>query len=160
MRRSRRGVSVFRADDEHIHHRLLRLGITPRRSVAVLLFLTLGAASTGAMFLGYPEAALLALGGFASAAVELAYRLPREGTPSVADAVLYLLGANVLVDESFGAETGHLAEVIEIQPYRLQLTAEPELAKHTVRDQPQPVSKAAEGGGTDDVVLALGEEPH
>jgi UDP-GlcNAc:undecaprenyl-phosphate GlcNAc-1-phosphate transferase len=160
MRRSRRGVSVFRADDEHIHHRLLRLGISPRRSVAVLLFLTLSAASTAAMFLGYPQAALLALGGIASAAVELAYRLPREGKPSAADAILYLFGANVPMEEASEAAVGHLAEVIEIRPYRLQNTPEPELPKKVAHDPPQPVSKAAEGGGEDDVVLALGEDPH
>ena len=45
LRRWRRGVSVFRADDEHLHHRLLRLGTTPHRAAACLWFVTIACAS-------------------------------------------------------------------------------------------------------------------
>lgn len=44
MRRYRRRTSIFTADDNHLHHRLLRLGFSPARAVVVLLLVTLGAA--------------------------------------------------------------------------------------------------------------------
>jgi UDP-GlcNAc:undecaprenyl-phosphate/decaprenyl-phosphate GlcNAc-1-phosphate transferase len=40
VRRWVRGQPVFRADSEHIHHRLLRLGLTPRSAVLVLWYLS------------------------------------------------------------------------------------------------------------------------
>lgn len=44
MRRYRRRTSIFMADDNHLHHRLLRLGLSPTRAVSVLLLVTAGAA--------------------------------------------------------------------------------------------------------------------
>ena len=38
-RRLARGTPVFRADSEHIHHRLLRLGLSPRSALLVLWYL-------------------------------------------------------------------------------------------------------------------------
>ncbi|HKQ59129.1 MAG TPA: MraY family glycosyltransferase, partial [Candidatus Eisenbacteria bacterium] len=40
-RRARRGTPVFRPDSEHIHHRLLRLGLSPRSALFVLWYLCL-----------------------------------------------------------------------------------------------------------------------
>jgi UDP-GlcNAc:undecaprenyl-phosphate GlcNAc-1-phosphate transferase len=39
VRRARHGQPVFRADSEHIHHRLLRLGLSPRAALFVLWYL-------------------------------------------------------------------------------------------------------------------------
>jgi len=39
VRRAARGTPVFRGDTEHIHHRLLRLGLSPRNAVFVLWYL-------------------------------------------------------------------------------------------------------------------------
>lgn len=44
MRRYRRRTSIFMADDNHLHHRLLRLGLSPTRAVSALLLVTAGAA--------------------------------------------------------------------------------------------------------------------
>jgi len=41
VRRVARGRPVFRADSEHIHHRLLRLGLSPRGTLFVLWYLCL-----------------------------------------------------------------------------------------------------------------------
>ena len=41
MRRASRGTPVFRPDSEHIHHRLLRLGLSPRNALFVLWYLCL-----------------------------------------------------------------------------------------------------------------------
>ena len=40
-RRALRGTPVWRADSEHIHHRLLRLGLSPRNALFVLWYLCL-----------------------------------------------------------------------------------------------------------------------
>jgi UDP-GlcNAc:undecaprenyl-phosphate GlcNAc-1-phosphate transferase len=40
-RRALRGTPVFRPDSEHIHHRLLRLGLSPRNALFVLWYLCL-----------------------------------------------------------------------------------------------------------------------
>jgi len=152
VRRTRRGVSVFQADDEHVHHRLLRLEISPRRAVFVLLSLSLMVASLGTALYGHLEATLLALGAFSAAAVELAYTLPREGSPTVSEALLYLLGARSYLDAASNPASGQLAEVIEMRPYRrphgAPLPPKPE--------EPAPATARSE----EDVVLALGDEPH
>jgi len=43
LRRYRRRTSIFLADDFHFHHRLLRLGFSPRGAVLTLLLITAGA---------------------------------------------------------------------------------------------------------------------
>lgn len=54
LRRFMNGQSIFQADNKHIHHRLVRLGLTHRRAVLALYFLTvlLGIAS---MFLVHSQ---------------------------------------------------------------------------------------------------------
>jgi len=42
VRRYRRRTSIFTADDNHLHHRLLRLGLSPARAVVALLLVTMG----------------------------------------------------------------------------------------------------------------------
>ncbi len=51
LRRTARGVHIFRADRDHIHHRLLLLGLTPRRAVLVLYGATAFASSLALMTL-------------------------------------------------------------------------------------------------------------
>lgn len=52
LRRSRNGVHPFTADRQHLHHRLLRLGLTPRQVVMVFVYVSL--------YLGF-SASLMAL---------------------------------------------------------------------------------------------------
>ncbi|MBD3221796.1 hypothetical protein GF314_11200 [bacterium] len=42
LRRYRHRTSLFTADDNHLHHRLVRLGFSPARAVATLLLVTAG----------------------------------------------------------------------------------------------------------------------
>jgi hypothetical protein len=42
LRRYRRRTSIFTADDNHLHHRLLRLGFSPAQAVSTLLLVTAG----------------------------------------------------------------------------------------------------------------------
>jgi UDP-GlcNAc:undecaprenyl-phosphate GlcNAc-1-phosphate transferase len=157
LRRRRRGVSVFRADDEHLHHRLMRLGMTSRRAVAVLLLLTVACAAAGAMALGRTEAALLVLGGVAAAAVELAYTLPHEGSPRVGEALRYLAGFGRLSPEPAPQElpvAAQLAPIIAIDPYQRRREQSAELPSAAGERAVQSAS-----GHESDVVLALGDEP-
>lgn len=64
LRRWRRGDPFYKGDLGHIHHRLLALGLTPRRVVVILYVISglLAVASLGLAFLK-PWAALLALAG-------------------------------------------------------------------------------------------------
>ena len=157
LRRRRRGVSVFRADDEHLHHRLMRLGMTARRAVAVLLLLTVACAAAGAMALGRTEAALLVLGGIAAAAVELAYTLPHDGSPRVGEALRYLAGFGRLAPEppaELVPAASQLAPIIAIDPYQRRREASEIPAVAAEREVvPRPTESEA------DVVLALVDEP-
>jgi UDP-GlcNAc:undecaprenyl-phosphate/decaprenyl-phosphate GlcNAc-1-phosphate transferase len=68
IRRLLRGTPVFRADSEHIHHRLLRLGLSPRNALFVLWYLCIYLGVMAVVLAAMPReyawmvAALLALG--------------------------------------------------------------------------------------------------
>jgi UDP-GlcNAc:undecaprenyl-phosphate GlcNAc-1-phosphate transferase len=75
-RRAARGVPLFAADREHLHHKLLDLGLSPRGAVLVLwgaagLFAAVAVALAGVG----PWHAMAYLGGLAAAAVVAAWRL-------------------------------------------------------------------------------------
>lgn len=162
LRRRRRRVSVFCADAEHLHHRLVRLGCPPRRAVAALCFLSLAGASLGNMAYGLAGAGIIALGAAAAAAIEFAYTLPRGGHPTAREAVAYLLGHGRLPGLE-PDEVGQLAEVIEMSVWRESRRPQPK-----VTPAPAPPAPAAQGPAPaprpatvaeeEDVVLALGEE--
>jgi len=67
-RRAARGTPVFRPDSEHIHHRLLRLGLSPRNALFVLWYLCLYLGVMAVVLAALPRtyawmmAGLLALG--------------------------------------------------------------------------------------------------
>jgi UDP-GlcNAc:undecaprenyl-phosphate GlcNAc-1-phosphate transferase len=68
VRRLARGRPVFRADSEHIHHRLLRLGLSPRSALLVLWYLCIYLGIMAVVLAAMPReyawmiVALLALG--------------------------------------------------------------------------------------------------
>ena len=68
------GGGVFEADGEHIHHRLLKLGLNHRRAVMLLhgVGLLLAAIGVGSMFLSHRQAAVLLLTIIAAGFVGLA----------------------------------------------------------------------------------------
>ena len=167
LRRRRRGLSIFRADDEHLHHRLLRLGMSPRRATGALWFATLAFASLGTVVDGRQSAAILAVGALAAMAIELAYTLPKEGRPTVAEAMSYLLGLRDQLEDEISHR--QLAEIIEMPRFssRTELQegqATPPVAK--VEKPPKEkqalrAAKAEQGGAAkDDVILALRDENH
>lgn len=143
LRRWRRRVSVFRPDAEHLHHRLLQLGTTPRRATFCLWALTLAASAGAARLLGVQGAGILALGGLSAAAVELAYTLQHDRHPRPRRVFGYLLGVHTNLFPIDPAE--HLADVIEMTSYRRRR-----------RDEPAASSAVASSGGAD---LPPHEEP-
>jgi UDP-GlcNAc:undecaprenyl-phosphate GlcNAc-1-phosphate transferase len=171
VRRRRRGQSVFRADDEHLHHRLLRLGMTPRRATGALWFATLAAASLGMVLDGQTSVAILAVGALAAMGIELAYTLPRQGRPAAGEALSYLFGLRDHLEEDVPRR--QLAEIIEMprfapQPWTaargVEETAVPVHAEAPAALPTAPASglmaaEAKEGSvAGEDVILALGED--
>ncbi len=176
VRRRRRGLSVFRADDEHLHHRLLRLGMTPRRAAGTLWFATAAFASLGLVLDGFNSAGILAVGALSAMAIDLAYTLPRQGSPRAPEAIKYLLGMRDHLEGQMPRR--QLAEIIEMPRFAPQpwtaaraeadavdavaagdaesIPASAEVASRDLR-----AAEAKEGSGSgDDVILAIGEDKH
>jgi UDP-GlcNAc:undecaprenyl-phosphate GlcNAc-1-phosphate transferase len=60
LRRAIRGGEVFRADRDHIHHRMVRLGLTPRRAVMLLYGISVLLGSLALAILSGPKQTLWA----------------------------------------------------------------------------------------------------
>lgn len=162
LRRWRRGLSIFRPDAEHLHHRLLELGTSPIRATLCLWFVTLAAASTGALVLGAPSAIVLAVAAGAGAAIEFAYTLQRDRHPGPLRVLGYLLGTHATLLPS--DPTQRLAKVIEMEAYRSRVTVPDPATTPTVGERVEGSRDAApapaeETKAPDDVVLALPDEP-
>jgi UDP-GlcNAc:undecaprenyl-phosphate GlcNAc-1-phosphate transferase len=117
LRRWRRGSSVFRPDAEHLHHRLLEVGVSPFRAIIVLWSVTAAAAAAGVAIAVHWSAALVVVAGTAIAFVELAYTLNREDDPSLAQVLGYIVGVRRHLD-AVQEVTSQLAEVIEMDSWR------------------------------------------
>jgi len=59
VRRSSHGNSVFEADRQHIHHVLLSLGLSPRRTLLLLYSITAALGAVGLTLVGGPRTAAL-----------------------------------------------------------------------------------------------------
>jgi UDP-GlcNAc:undecaprenyl-phosphate/decaprenyl-phosphate GlcNAc-1-phosphate transferase len=59
VRRSSRGNSVFEADQQHVHHVLLSLGLSPRRTLLLLYSITAVLGAVGLTLVGGPRTAAL-----------------------------------------------------------------------------------------------------
>lgn len=159
LRRWRRHVSVFRPDAEHLHHRLLALGSTPRRATVCLWFFTLAAASFAVALLGFDGAAIVALGALSAGSLELAYTIQQDRHPRLRRVFGYLLGVHTNLFPIDPAE--HLADVIEMTSYRRR----PDEEQTEIPAAPlAPVDPAVASGTAgpssteSDVVLAVPEE--
>ena len=99
-RRARGGHGLFRPDAMHIHHRLIRFGMSPRRTVGTILLLTLGAAGVavastvdGASAWLTVSLLAVALAFFGVARTHRAAETDLESDASFREVVSYLLGA-------------------------------------------------------------------
>lgn len=97
VRRSRNRQAIFRPDSMHIHHRLIRFGLTPRRTVLTILAVTLFAAGQSLAFFVEGTRLLLVASTLAVALVVVQLRRPSrenlvQSDASFREIVFYLLG--------------------------------------------------------------------
>jgi UDP-GlcNAc:undecaprenyl-phosphate GlcNAc-1-phosphate transferase len=116
LRRARNGRRLFRPDSMHLHHRMVRFGLSPRRTVLTILAITFFAAGQALVFFVQGTRALLVATTAAAllAGVQMVHRRQRqlvESDTSFREILFYFLGAkegrSPLMHESVG-----MAEVI------------------------------------------------
>ena len=121
LRRYRRRTSIFAADDNHLHHRLLRLGFSPARAVSTLLLVTAGSGLfalsdfLGLAWLGLP--AMAAWMGAAQLGALQHLRNRRHGWDLFSE-LSYALGFDDGLIERGGLVDRRVAEVIDLQVAR------------------------------------------
>jgi UDP-GlcNAc:undecaprenyl-phosphate GlcNAc-1-phosphate transferase len=121
LRRYRRRTSIFTADDNHLHHRLLRLGFSPARAVSTLLLVTAGSGLfalsdfLGLAWLGLP--AMAAWMGAAQLGALQHLRNRRNGWDLFSE-LSYALGFDDGLVERGGLVDRRVAEVIDLQAAR------------------------------------------
>lgn len=111
LRRARNGRRLFRPDSMHLHHRMVRFGLSPRRTVLTILAITFFSAGQALVFFVQGTRALLVSTSAAAllAGLQIMHRRHRELAESDAgfrEILLYLLGAQngrgPLMDERVG----------------------------------------------------------
>jgi len=98
VRRLRNGRRIFHPDSLHLHHRLVRAGLSPRRTVVTILAVTVFAAGQALLFLVDGTGVLIISTTLAAvlAGVQVFHRRRRAAADSDAgfrETVFYLLGA-------------------------------------------------------------------
>ena len=125
LRRYRRRTSIFLADDHHLHHRLLRLGFSPRGAVFTLLLVTAGTTLFALSdFLGLAWLGLPAMGMWMWAAQlgALRHLQNRRHGLDLFTELTYALGFDDRLDRMQGKVggnvAGNVAEIIDLQVER------------------------------------------
>ena len=124
LRRYRRRTSIFLADDNHLHHRLVRLGFSPARAVATLLLITGGSGLFALSdfldlaWLGLP--AMAAWMGAAQLGALQHLRNRRVGWDLFSE-ISYVLGFDDGLVQRAGMVNRRVAEVIDLQAARRPL---------------------------------------
>jgi len=161
VRRCRNRTSIFLADDNHLHHRLVRLGFSPARAVIVLLLVTAGSQLFALSdFLRQPWLGLPAMGAYLVAAQlgALQHLSNRRFGWDLFSELFYALG----LDDRLGGHSGlhgrRVAEVVELHADRQKsaVTARAmaaggaEVVPHPASSPPRRKSVA---GAADDALL-------
>jgi UDP-GlcNAc:undecaprenyl-phosphate GlcNAc-1-phosphate transferase len=99
MRRYRKRQALFRPDSMHIHHRMIRFGLSPQRTVLTILGVTFFAAGQCLVFLTEGTKLLVVTTSLAALLVFLQIRHQRrlsltDTDPSFREIVFYLIGAD------------------------------------------------------------------
>ncbi len=145
LRRYRRRVSLFQADDNHLHHRLVRLGFSPARAVVTLLLVTGGsclfALSDALRFawLGLPAMAAW-MGAMQLGALQHLHN--RRVGWDIFSELLYALGFHDRIIERVGQTERRVAEVIDLQAARNPLRRAQKVAGGDVALPPKTVSSS------------------
>ena len=133
FRRFRRRSSIFLADDYHLHHRLLRLGFTPRGAVVCLLAITAGTILfalsdfLGAAWLGLPA---MVAWMWAAQLGALRHLENRKHGLDLFTEILYVLGFDDRLDQLRGNVGQDVADIIDLQAAR-QRVARPVVLEGT-----------------------------
>lgn len=164
MRRYRNRTSIFMADDHHLHHRLLRLGFSPRGVVLCLLLVTTGTTLFALSdFLDQAWLGLPAMGVWMWAAQlgALRHLQNRQRGLDLFTEMAYSLGFGDDIVELEGRGRKNVAEVIDLQTEREKATRARRLALDGTTGSAQmtempPTEKtdlksAAEGRAGDDL---------
>lgn len=121
IRRYRRRSSIFLADDHHLHHRLLRLGFSPRGVVLCLLLVTSGAILFGLSgYLGMAWLGLPAMGAWMWAAQlgALRHLHNRQQGIDLFSEIGYALGFNDRIGVLTSEAQQNVADIIDLQAER------------------------------------------
>ncbi len=121
VRRYRRRTSIFLADDHHLHHRLLRLGFSPRGAVLTLLLVTAGTtlfALSDFLELAWLGLPAMGLWMWASQLGALRHMENRRHGLDLFTEVTYALGFVDRLDRMDGKVDGNVAEIIDLQAER------------------------------------------
>lgn len=124
IRRYRRRTSIFLADDFHLHHRLLRLGFSPRGVVLCLLLVTGGSILFGLSdYLEIGWLGLPAMGAWMWAAQlgALRHLQNRKHGIDLFSEVSYALGFNDRMDPLTGEARRDVADIIDLQAERQRM---------------------------------------
>lgn len=161
-RRYRRRTSIFTADDNHLHHRLVRLGFSPARAVATLLLVTAGCSLfalsdfTGIAWLGLPAMAAW----MAAAQLGALQHLKNRGAGwDLFSELSYALGFDDGVQFQADLVGRRVAEIIDLQAARHPKASVQKVAGGDLNPVDESATAAQEvrptgaGGDTDDAVL-------
>lgn len=128
VRRYRRRTSIFQADDFHLHHRLLRLGFSPRGTVVCLLMVSSGTILFALSdFLDQAWLGLPAMGAWMWAAQlgALRHLHNRQHGLDLFTEISYALGLDDRLDQ-LGSQAGrNVADIIDLQTERQRLASKP-----------------------------------
>lgn len=163
LRRYRQRTSLFQADDNHLHHRLVRLGFSPARAVAALLLVTGGSGlfalsdALNLAWLGLP--AMAAWMGAAQLGALQHLRNRRAGWDFISE-LSYALGFNDRVIAWTGLAQRRVADVIDLQaarnPLRQVKRAAADANSLAPREAASP-TQLAEGSDADAVYPTTGD---
>ena len=125
IRRYRNRTSIFQADDFHLHHRLLRLGFSPRGVVLCLLLVTSGTILFALSdFLGIAWLGLPAMGAWMWVAQlgGMHHLQNRAQGIDLFSEFFYALGFNDSMDSLNNQAGTNVADIIDLQVERQKLT--------------------------------------
>lgn len=128
VRRYRRRTSIFQADDFHLHHRLLRLGFSPRGTVICLLLVSGGMILFALSdFLELAWLGLPAMGFWMWAAQlgALRHLHNRQHGLDLFTEISYALGLDDRLDQLAGHAGQNVADIIDLQSERQRLAGKP-----------------------------------